>query len=280
MSTYQSVQSAANDGDSLVITKPTSLAVGDLMLAGIYSSSGTGGAGTVSINTPSGWTQVALQGISGSTDMVACFSKVADSADVAASNFTFTDTNGIATNFMIGHLLRITNYGIVDASNTAETTSGSSEVISTITPDLANCLFVIFAGASDGSASPTVSTYALTTDNPTWTERAETGHTAGSGRRGTLAVATATRSQTTATGDITVTYGATYARLGAIVVALAPRIDGSVTPTTQVYANAFTPVFPVTAVATMDSPTTDVSNPAIWSNQPKNGSTWTPQNKP
>lgn len=280
MSTFQSVQSAGNNGDSLTITKPTSLAVGDLLLAGIYSSNGTG-AGSVSINTPSGWTQVAIDGIASSNDMIACFSKVADSSDVAASNFTFTDTNGQPDSFMIGQLARITNFGLVDASNTNENNTASSVVISTITPDYANCLFVIFAGGTNGGAGgPSIDTYALATNNPTWTEQAQTSQTSAGGRGGTLSIATATRPETTATGNITVTYGASTNRLGAIVVALAPRIDGSVTPTTQVYANAFTPVFPVTVIATMDSPTTDVSNPAVWSNQSKNNSTWTPQDKP
>ena len=164
---------------------------------------------------------------------------------------------------MIGHLLRITNFGLVDAVNTNEGT-GSSLVISTITPDLPNCLFVIFAGASDPTTIPSVSSYALATNNPTWTERAENNHTSAGADYAALAVATATRPETTATGNVTITYGTTPILNGAIVIALAPRIDGSVTPTTQVYANAFTPVFPVTVIATMDAPTTDVINPTIW----------------
>ena len=273
MATYQSVQSAAANGDSLVITKPTSLAVGDMMIAGIYSSNGTS-ANSVSINTPAGWTQQALDGLSSSNDMIACFTKVADSSDVAASNFTFTDTNGAADSYMMGHILRLTNSAIADVVNTNESAAATTVVVSTITPNFPSCLFVIFAGASDPSVSPTVSTYAMATDNPTWTERAEQAHTSAGGHRGVLAVATATRAATTATGNTTVTFGTTPQIGGAVVIAMPPQNSGSISQATTINAYAFSPIPKTEIEAVAENPTTDSQTTPAWTNPNKPSATW------
>ena len=273
MATYQSVQSAAANGDSLVITKPTSLAVGDLMLAGIYSSNGTS-ANSVSINTPAGWTQQAIDGLSSSNSMIACFSKVADAGDVAASNFTFTDTNAAADSFMIGHILRLTNSAIADVVNTNESAASTTVVVSTITPTFPNSLFVIFAGADDLTTPPTVSTYAMATDDPTWTERAETSHTSAGGHDGVLAVATATRAATTATGNTTITFGTTPTIGGAIVIAMPPQNSGSISQATTINTYAFSPIPKTEIEAVAENPTTDSQTTPAWTNPNKPSTTW------
>jgi hypothetical protein len=80
-------QQATNSASQITITKPTGLAVGDLMVAVI------GKDDDVLINLPSGWSSPAglWQGTSSGNDLYSrIFYKVADAADVAASNFTWT----------------------------------------------------------------------------------------------------------------------------------------------------------------------------------------------
>lgn len=93
------VESTANASTTasvdLVITKPTGLAEGDLLIAALTSRSGE-------YTTPSGWTQADVR-----ADTVAyseILYKVASSADAAASNFTFTSDSAI---FNSGSLLRV-----------------------------------------------------------------------------------------------------------------------------------------------------------------------------
>lgn len=85
--THRNTQGAtAAASTTLTITKPTSLAVGDLMVATI------GKDDDVSISTgPTGWTNRAeASGTAGNDNNGSIWDKVADAADVAASNFTWT----------------------------------------------------------------------------------------------------------------------------------------------------------------------------------------------
>lgn len=262
MSTYQSVQSASIEGDTLTITKPTGLAVGDLMVAGIWVSDD--GGSTVTLSQPAGWSTVAnIDPSSGSQgEALAVFYKVADSSDVAASNFSFTAGGGAGSNHMIGHLLRITNYGLIEnsASNTAS--SGTTLTITGFTPTRADCLFIVFSGTDSTITSPTVTSAVMATNNPSWTERAEVGYN-DTTKDSSLAVYTASRPETTATGNFTITYSSADAQnLSGIVLALAPRVDGSVTPTTPVSAYAFTPISGTDTLAVVDAPTTSSRNSA------------------
>jgi hypothetical protein len=80
-------QQATNSASQITITKPTGLAVGDLMVAVI------GKDDDVLINLPSGWSSPAglFYGTASGNDLYSrIFYKVADAADVAASNFTWT----------------------------------------------------------------------------------------------------------------------------------------------------------------------------------------------
>lgn len=99
--TYQSsnFDGVVNDADTdLVITKPTGLSVGDLLLF-------VGGIGdTRSYTLPSGWTS--QSNVSDGTFRIEVFSKIADAGDAAATNFTF-NTSATFSN-AIGFLLRIT----------------------------------------------------------------------------------------------------------------------------------------------------------------------------
>jgi hypothetical protein len=272
MSTYQSIQSASVLDGSLVITKPTSLAVGDLMVAGIYINNDL--FGTVGVPTPSGWSLQEQRDDAGTGRRLYVFLKIANSGDVAASNFTFTNNGGDGSYHMVGHIIRVTSYGIVAGEANNVGFDSTSLTITGFTPSRVNCLFVAFVAVSDNSAV-TVSNFAMATSNPTWTERAETSVTDG-GETSAVAAYTATRPEATATGNFTATVTNPFSvDTLAIVIALSPQVSGTVTPTTKVAAYAFNPVVAGAEVeAGAEDPATLLQEVAAWQNTTRPSTTW------
>jgi hypothetical protein len=171
---------------SVTITKPTGLTSGDLMVAFLAMYDGASANRTFS--TPSGWTLV-TKSTEGSSRLVrtACFRKVADSGDVAASNFTFS-LSGSAS-YVSGYLSRITGQIAspsitIYESDDDNTTGGSSFSATTaLTPATATNSLVMFnmaCSASSPGSAPTTSAYA-TTPSMTWTELADIGVVSGDG---------------------------------------------------------------------------------------------------
>lgn len=271
MSTYQSVQSASSADTPLVITKPTGLAELDLMVAGIWYDND--GAGSATINTPSGWTLEETVTINTNSSYLTLFTKIADSADVAASNFTFQTNNTDATYHMIGHIVHVTDWGVYSDSSSGSATSSTTVTVTGFTPSRASCLFIGFSGVSDTSQQNT-SSWALTTSNPTWTERVDTQYNDAT-RDSALAVYTAVRPETTATGNITVTVsGNVNNRVGAVIIAISAQVNGSITPTTKLNAYALSPIQSARLDAIVDNPTTSESGYTEWTNEPSVSTTW------
>lgn len=79
---FVNLTSSTACGTTMTLTKPTGLAVGDLMIVIIGIDS------TSSLATPAGWTKQQAQTGGGYGNTL--FTKVADAADVAAANFSFT----------------------------------------------------------------------------------------------------------------------------------------------------------------------------------------------
>lgn len=267
--TYESISSGSIQDAALVLTKPTGLAVGDLMVAGIYFSDNNGSTGDSGINTPAGWT---LQEATTTTqppeyERLSVFLKIADSADVAASNFTFTRAGTDTSYHLMGHLLRISDYGIVagETSNSDPNVTTTTITATGFTPTRADTLFIAFLGNSCRAGDITNTSVALATDNPTWTERNEQ-NVNDTGTDSNFAVYTASRSQTTSTGTITGTMASTTAKsVNFIILALSESISGSINPTTYVNAYAYNPVDLETyANAYVTDPTTQESNPTVW----------------
>jgi len=278
--TYQSIASASQLDAALVIIKPSGLAVGDTMVAGIFFNNDDLGSG--SINTPIGWTQVITNG--NTSFSLKVFTKVADSADVAASDFTFTQTGDTAYH-LLGHIVRISEFGLISGSNSNfDTVNGTTTVVATtFTPTRENTLFLAFASQSlSGGSTPNNVSIALTTDNPTWTERAESNANDGT-YDSALAAYTATRATATATGNITATFAGTAAGNLKIlaVLSISSRIDGSVSPVTNVNAYALNPANTDTyANGYVSDPEIDTGNSlSSWSNQSKSSTVWINPNK-
>lgn len=274
---------AIASGASVVITKPTGLTVGDLMLAFITSPARSGPPSANGIAC-SGWTFIVNQDYSASATTIyyAVAYKVADSSDVAASNFTFTHaTYGL---YMGGAILRLSGYGLTDDTAVISSTSASpATVTSNITPAWANSFAFAFLNAGLNSTDtplPGFSAPSLATDNPTWTERATSNIDIGLGAYG-YSLYTASRTAATAWGNMTVTYSApANSDVVGLIGTLAPKIDGTHTVTTSTHYFVNQP-FLRTGAIDVDGidPTTNSMSKPIWTPVSKNTTTWTPNDK-
>lgn len=164
--TVPSTSSQTTGTGSVVITKPTGLTVGDQMIAAIASSQSSG-----SINTPAGWTLIsqanAITGVAANI-----FFKVADSSDVAASNFTFTHTSGTA--LIRGGIIRATGLDTVnlpEAEATGSSTSNATSYNIAISESLRvpDNLVVIVASADNDTAGDNAFNAHSTTPSHTFT---------------------------------------------------------------------------------------------------------------
>lgn len=269
---------------SIVITKPTGLAVGDLMIACIHMY-WTGGDREV--NLASGWTTIAVGlrihngGENNGTAMGSMY-KIADSSDVAASDFTFSTTG---TGSLAGCVLRITGMSPSAPINTHNETatdnggSGGSFSFSGITPTFADCMLLLFAGTRNSTSH---STYAIATSNPSWTELFDIS--------ATFSLAYAIRPETTATGNASYAIGGAGSGTDALgtIIAIKPATDVTVSPSvinstgtvqTPTISGGAT-VSPSTINATGAVLTPADAGQADWSAQDKSDTaTWTNQSK-
>ena len=164
----ESVSSVAitNDATTVVVTAPTGIIVGDLLVCFLssYSSSGSGAS---SILLKSGWSSAGSneweRGLKQSIQY-----RVADSSDAAASTFTFTRDNDYER--FSGYMIRASGQnasvplGYVDTYSSGTINSGNfSATVDAYTPNTDGALIVInYAGFSDSSSygNPTFSSYA------------------------------------------------------------------------------------------------------------------------
>lgn len=275
----QSVSSNGTGATSLVITKPSGLAVGDLMIATV--GYGTSGAGAQTISPPSGsWAAVvepeADDGGANTRTKLSIFKKIADSADVAASNFTFTCSLAIRGGIyrIDGHspstpVETFNSFGVI---NDATPVTGAA----TVTPTRANSL-LIFSVNTFGSTDN--SSYSVATSNPSWTEDYELSG---------LSSAHATRTETTATGDATFAHNGTASTDSCVaIIVINPTIDVTVSPSTVTgISTVNTPaisggaaVSPSTVTGSSTVNTPSHMEQADWSNPSKHTSIWTNPNK-
>lgn len=162
---YESLQTTAwASSASITITKPTGLAVGDLMIGRIY-----GNISTDTPTAPSGWTQLVVQNISGRRNIV--YHKIANAGDVAATNFTWSWSGA---GFVAGEIFRFSDAKLVVNFDTdTESSNGGTKNFTdiSITPanEMPSILLALFAGRNY-PLSATVSGYAVVNNNPSWTE--------------------------------------------------------------------------------------------------------------
>lgn len=204
----------------LVIAKPSGLEVDDMMIACI-------GGELATWTAPSGWTLLLTQNGTGGNSKAAVYYKIADAADILATDFTWTDssTDGIG-----GIIYRITGADIttppVVEVDTSTSFTPSYDV--TITPEPNNLLIMFINNFTNGS-SPATSNYEIEFNDPTWTEDLDQIKNGG-GYYYENAVAHALRAQNTPTGDAYVDLsgsGGTWSVGFLISVGPAPSISGT-----------------------------------------------------
>lgn len=265
---------------SLVVTKPTGLAVGDIMIAIVNCAIVSG-----SIDTPSGWTVVGTQSTYGTERKAVVLKKVADSSDVAASNFTFTFSTSNRTAIILTAFANVNT--TQDGTNQGTTANGSASS-SGFTPTTDDLYVMLVAGAGSGSCTgTTVAGYAIATDNPTWTELADVS--SGSSSAVGVAISYADRTAKTATGTVSATITPNAENIIASFILLvafqsttlvSPSVINSTGTVNAPTITGGATVSPSTINATSEVKTPTDAGQADWSAQDKSDNvTWTPQAK-
>ena len=186
------VESSTQVANSLTITAPSGIEVGDLLLffVGYYNTGASRTMGTVA-----GFTTLHKTG--NSFEGVGCFHKIAVTADTTAPNYSITFDSGVDHIGMSMHRIsgvgNTTGIRASDFKETAGNTGTATTPIysSSMTPLTNDSLAVImFMGASTSIGSvQTLSGYAIT-PSATLTERADVGERAGDNSGVTIGVAT------------------------------------------------------------------------------------------
>lgn len=183
--------------DEIAIAAPSSIAEGDLLIFfyGINDA-------TDSIQTLSGWTHALNMQVVGSNVYCGLQWKIAEVADESVGTYHFNCTG---TAVLGGFMLRITDYldeDLLNFDNASVSNDETPSFANTVTPATADSLLLFFTVASTlGTAG--MSGYAITTNNPTWTEEYDVN----SGSTWGMSLASASRPETTATGNSSLTAG-------------------------------------------------------------------------
>lgn len=272
---------------SIDATKPTGLAVGDLMVAFVaYYDAGS----SATVTTPAGWTSVREE--EGTDTGQVCYTKVADSGDVAASLFTFTFSTTVDIGCVV--LMRVDSFNTVGSSeiDVASTeTDGVLSFTTAITPTSPNNLIITSYSGADATwtGTPSASAYA-STPTKTFTEKADVG--AKNSNLGLiLAVATADNTNLDQITNRTATFNDTPAEGNSSIVLI---IEGTYDTTGTNTLLAVSPTFftqngsaGTTGTNALHAPSPEffdqsgfANSPTQWANPNKESTTWTNPNKP
>lgn len=267
---------------SVTVTKPTSLAVGDILI-GSVSFFQSGGSRT--FNTPAGWTE--QRKVDGSNTGLALYTKIADASDVSASDFTFT-ISGSADVLSVS-LSRVDTYSSIGSSEIDEAATPNATVATfttNITPTVSeNLIYMAFCGSdATYTGTPSVSAYG-STPSETWTEIADIGTKNGASLGLGLGVATANNSDITNITSREATFNDTINSRWASVIII---IEGIINATGTNALLAVSPFLPnqngvagttgTNAIHTSSPTFFDQSgrgtSPTQWENEEKSNTTW------
>lgn len=192
---YQSSTQVTWGASPRVITKPSGTADGDLLVLVIVNSNY---ANTCA--TPAGWTDVNRFQSSASNRTINVFYKVASSEGADYSITTPNDSSGFL--FRIDGQSSSTPVYVSNAEEASNTLTPS--INATITPSISNSLLIMIA-SSNGQGTPTdIKSHAIATSNPTWVEREELATSTAT--YGIVSIVTASRPETSATGNCSFTF--------------------------------------------------------------------------
>jgi hypothetical protein len=196
-----------SNSDTIVISKPSGTVSGDVLFAPIWVEADQ------TITAPSGWSFIRNDSQSDGVFKCSLYRKVAGGGEPATYTWSWASARRSS-----GGMLRISG---ANTSNPIATSNGASVVDNanpsaacTVTPTDADSLIImVFSTKQNNNAT---GGYAIATDNPTWTEHIDNIENTLSY---SLAVATAPRTQTSATGNASVTgLDATADSVGQLVV--------------------------------------------------------------
>ena len=289
----ESTSTATGSTPNVTITKPTGLAVGDLLIAVLSAEDDT--PQTPTWNTLSGWSSA--QG--GNYDSRVAFSiqyKVATAGDVAASNFTFAMSTSAMTTIR-GSLLRCSGAPVTAQSFTSAITNNLaaasfsfSDTFTSYTPQEDGALVIMQIGGRGGGATQiTVAGYNTVTTGITFTELYDVGITTTDPVGGKVVIASAYGVQGTAAALSQ--YSATYTASSSVedhfgqIVVFSPIVDATGTNT---LATATASALAQTGTCDTNGTNTFVTAtgvtlpqtgrgevPTQWTNETKPSTTWT-----
>jgi len=199
--------SAGANTNSLAITKPVDLTVGDLMIAQIVTKSGVTVTGP-----PTGFTSIRSDADTDENAVSTLYWKIAVAADAVASIFNFdlsvSSSNRGAISAWTGH----NPIAPIGANNGQGNAASATVTAPTITP-LANSMILMICGIANDDTNYG---YAITTSDPGgWNEAYDISTTQGSDCA--LAMGNVLRAQATATGNGTATCSASDTNVGQLV---------------------------------------------------------------
>lgn len=255
----------SSSGTSLVISKPSGLAVGDLMLSAIRHDNGDG------MTNPSGWTTFTTT-FNPFNNVRLCY-KYAVSGDVSASDFTWTLGSSTVS---AGGIIRITSPSPLIGSALlagGQSNTATPSISTGVTPTRADSLLVQFWFYQSNS-NDSLGGYAIATSNPTWTEQYDVAMEADAG----MTCAWAVRPQTTSTGAWSCTGGTGTSDYNSFLVSINEQFTVTVTESiTLTEAHKQNISLNVNESTTL-SEVWDTEQQK-WVNQTKNTGTWTNQDK-
>ena len=274
---------------SVVVTAPTGIAIGDLLI-GSYTSFRP--AGTQTALVPTGFTGINSVSMDGVKSTVIAFYKVAVLADVSAPNYTFQATNA---DYMHAQMLRITGAAAGSEITISEVDSITTPASTTIsytgasTPAVGQSLAVICAGGHSFSIAAVVTTSGYnSTPSVTWTERADLGNRDGANDGASHAVATGPYTGTTQFTQYGYETSLVFSFVGSILffingpqnvtpdvshLNIVPTLLGLTGANNVAVSVAHLPIVP-----TISGVNTRVNN-LVWTDETKTPATWTTEIK-
>jgi hypothetical protein len=147
--TQSSVANSSSGATTLVITAPSSVATGDVLIAGVTVSAGSG----ASITAPSGWTLISRLNSSNNVS-VASYYHVVTNGGSEPSSYTWTFDSSLTASGGILRYVGVDTTDPIDAS-TAGAGNSSSPTAPSVTTTSANELVVaLFGSDSTGTFTP------------------------------------------------------------------------------------------------------------------------------
>ena len=277
------------DGD-VTITKPASLAEGDLMIAFITSQTDGTSDGDRAHTGPSGWTK--LQGIvPNNGTILTVWGVVATSAQTAATNFSWASE--AKNNNTTGIIYRITGaLAFGSLAINVDSASGHSYDYPTasfggLTTEYDNAL-LLMCGAEEADGDVTFSNYTVANSNPTWTQQ-DNLYYEPSGVAINMAVASATYPTAGATGNFSITRNRDGGDISGALVAIYesqdstfnadPLVINATLPNPTYTADANFTADPLVVTSTMPAETHSQTDPT-WSNTDKSSApSWVNKDK-